>query len=182
MGEESSAEYNKKRKRKHKSNHSRDHGKHSKKSKKRKKKKRKKSSSDKDRKDTVNNNKDDDQPVFGQYGLIKLSDLPQKQRSFEIWMENVKGLGGFNGPKWEMHNYFKEYAEDYNTATLPHIKYYDYDKWEMEEYQKRKRRPQLPRKTNTRRREQNGRRNCTCVSGRKRRGIKKRTSSVWCEA
>ena len=86
--------------------------------------KRKKSSSDKDRKNTVNNNKDDDQPVFGQYGLIKLSDLPQKQRSFEIWMENVKGLGGFNGPKWEMHNYFKEYAEDYNTATLPHIKYY----------------------------------------------------------
>ena len=24
--------------------------------------------------------------------------------------------------------YFKEYVEDYNTATLPHAKYYDYDK------------------------------------------------------
>jgi len=35
--------------------------------------------------------------------------------------------------------YFKEYAEDYNTATMPHMKYYDYEKWEMEEYAKKKR-------------------------------------------
>jgi len=35
--------------------------------------------------------------------------------------------------------YFKEYAEDYNTATLPHVKYYDHDKWEMEEYARKKR-------------------------------------------
>ena len=35
--------------------------------------------------------------------------------------------------------YFKEYAEDYNTATLPHVKYYDYDRWEMEEHQRKKR-------------------------------------------
>lgn len=26
--------------------------------------------------------------------------------------------------------------EDYNTATLPHIKYYNYDTWELEQYQK----------------------------------------------
>merc|ERR1712161_137040 len=32
--------------------------------------------------------------------------------------------------------YFKEFCEDYNTATMPHEKYYDYDKWEMEEYRK----------------------------------------------
>jgi hypothetical protein len=35
-------------------------------------------------------------------------------------------------------NYFKEYCEDYNTATLPHEKYYNYEKWEMEEYNKKK--------------------------------------------
>ena len=35
--------------------------------------------------------------------------------------------------------YFKEYAEDYNTATMPHIKYYDYNKLEMEEYARKKR-------------------------------------------
>jgi len=56
-----------------------------------------------------------------------------------MWLEEVKGIGGFNGPKWELQNYFKEYAEDYNTNTLPHIKYYDYDKWEMAEYERSKR-------------------------------------------
>ena len=40
--------------------------------------------------------------------------------------------------RWETSNYFKDYAEDYNTATFPHSKYYDYDKWEMEEYQRQK--------------------------------------------
>jgi len=35
--------------------------------------------------------------------------------------------------------YFKEYAEDYNTATLPHMKYYDYDKWDTDEYARKKR-------------------------------------------
>ena len=64
--------------------------------------------------------------------------MQKKQRSFSIWMEEVKGVLDFNGPKWELQEYFKEYAEDYNTATLPHIKYYDYDKWEMDEYQKNK--------------------------------------------
>lgn len=34
--------------------------------------------------------------------------------------------------------YYKEYMEDYNTATLPHLKYYDYDKYEMEEYARKK--------------------------------------------
>jgi hypothetical protein len=53
-------------------------------------------------------------------------------------MEEVKGIMSFSGPKWELQEYFKEYMEDFNTATFPHIKYYDYDKWEMEEYQKQK--------------------------------------------
>ena len=28
---------------------------------------------------------------------------------------------------------FSEYAEDYNTATMVHEKYYDLEKWEVEE-------------------------------------------------
>jgi len=32
--------------------------------------------------------------------------------------------------------YFKDYIEDYNTATMPSSKFYDYDKWEMSEYKK----------------------------------------------
>jgi hypothetical protein len=35
--------------------------------------------------------------------------------------------------------YFKDYMEDYNTATMPHKKYYDLEKWEMAEYAKKQR-------------------------------------------
>ena len=38
---------------------------------------------------------------------------------------------------------FKGYIEDYNTATMPHEKYYNYEKWEMEEYQRKKRKEAL---------------------------------------
>jgi hypothetical protein len=76
-------------------------------------------------------------PAFGQYGIIKASDFLKKQRSFQVWMAEVKGIQSFTGPRWEANNYFAEYCEDYNTATLPHIKYYDYDDWEMKEYRKK---------------------------------------------
>lgn len=80
--------------------------------------------------------------TFGKYGIIRESDLrtsTKVQRSFEIWLEEVKGIPqGTNVPKWEMTEVFKDYAEDFNTATLPHEKYYDYDKWEMEEYNRKK--------------------------------------------
>jgi hypothetical protein len=82
---------------------------------------------------------DDDRPSFGKYGVIKKEDFHKKQRSFEVWMEEVKKVPSFSGPKWELQEYYKEYMEDYNTATFPHKKYYDYDKWEMEEYEKQKR-------------------------------------------
>ena len=36
--------------------------------------------------------------------------------------------------------YFREFMEDYNTATMPHRKYYEYEKWEVEDYEKRQRR------------------------------------------
>jgi hypothetical protein len=77
-------------------------------------------------------------PVFGQYGIIKASDFHKKQHSFQVWLAEVKGIQSFTGPRWEANNYFAEYCEDYNTATLPHIKYYDYDDWEMKEYRKKK--------------------------------------------
>ena len=79
---------------------------------------------------------------FGKYGIVRQSDFTgnnQKiRRSFEMWLVEVKGIASFNGPKGELLSYFSEYAEDFNTATLPHVKYYDYDKWEMEDYNQRK--------------------------------------------
>lgn len=72
--------------------------------------------------------------TFGKYGILKPSDYYKQQRSFEIWMAEVKGIPSFTGPKWELQNYFAEYCEDYNTATMPHVKYYNYDEWEMNQY------------------------------------------------
>jgi len=77
-------------------------------------------------------------PTFGKYGILKESDFFNKQRDFEVWLSEVKQIPSFSGPKRELMNYFKEYCEDYNTATLPHEKYYNYEKWEMEEYNKKK--------------------------------------------
>jgi len=78
--------------------------------------------------------------TFGKYGIINTSDFNKAQvkTSFERWLAEVKGIASFNGPKHELMEFYKEYMEDYNTATLPHIKNYDFLKWEMEEYARKK--------------------------------------------
>ena len=82
------------------------------------------------------------QPAFGKYGIIRESDYRTSakiRRSFEIWLEEIKGIPqGSNVAKNELINYFKDYAEDFNTATLPHEKFYDYDRWEADEYERKK--------------------------------------------
>jgi len=77
---------------------------------------------------------------FGKYGIIKESDFHKEgvQRSFEAWLGGVKGYPVFTGPKWELMELYKEFCEDFNTATLPHEKYYDYDRWEAAEYNRKK--------------------------------------------
>ena len=61
------------------------------------------------------------------------------KRTFEIWLEEVKSIPqGSSMAKWEVSDYFKTFAEDFNTCTMPHMKYYDYEKWEIEEYAKKK--------------------------------------------
>lgn len=54
-----------------------------------------------------------------------------------MWMEQIKGISG-RIPSHEETKLWEEYREDFNTATLPHKKYYDYDKWELQEYEKNK--------------------------------------------
>lgn len=36
-----------------------------------------------------------------------------------------------------MAEYFKEFMEDFNTATLPHAKFYNYEKWEQLDYDRK---------------------------------------------
>ena len=33
--------------------------------------------------------------------------------------------------------HFKQFMEDYNTATMPHVKFYYYERWEMAEYERK---------------------------------------------
>lgn len=106
------------------------------------KKQKKNSKSSKSDKSATSTKESEQKNQFGKYGIIRESDLRTSnkvQRNFEIWLEEVKGVPqGTSVPKWEMTESFKEYAEDFNTVTLPHQKYYDYDKWEMEEYNRKK--------------------------------------------
>ena len=56
-----------------------------------------------------------------------------------MWLAEINSVPIASAvPKYELHQYFDTYREDFNTATLPHIKYYDYDSWEMQEYQNNK--------------------------------------------
>lgn len=35
----------------------------------------------------------------------------------------------------QIADHFRTFIEDYNTATMPHIKYYNYEQWEIADYQ-----------------------------------------------
>ena len=74
-----------------------------------------------------------DQLVYGSHGVLRDSDFFNKQPEFECWMREVKNLPDFNGPKWEVMEHFKSFAEDYNTCTFPSSKFYNLAKWEAEE-------------------------------------------------
>jgi len=39
--------------------------------------------------------------------------------------------------KQQVAEYFKEFIEDYNTATLPHAKFYHYEQWEQLDYDRK---------------------------------------------
>jgi hypothetical protein len=101
---------------------------------KKKKKKSRRGSSD----DEGSSRKDDGMPSYGKFGIIKATDLNRMQRSFQVWLAEVKGIPTLTGSRQEQLRYFADFCEDYNTATLPHKKFYDYDKWETEEYAKQR--------------------------------------------
>lgn len=75
---------------------------------------------------------------FGARGILRASDLHKKMRELECWLREVKGLAPEGMPRGELAERFKDYAEDFNTVTLPHDKYYDLDAWEFEEMRKRR--------------------------------------------
>ena len=102
----------------------------------RKRSKDKRKGKDKDRKEKDRKRRRGDpappqpaQASFGKYGVVKLEDQWQKQPEFFAWLQECKQRDPETLAKWEEKELFKEYAEDYNTATLPHAKYYDLQRW-----------------------------------------------------
>ncbi len=53
----------------------------------------------------------------------------------------MKGVSELPGARWEQMQLFKQYIEDFNTATFPSTKYYDVDHWEVRRPRPRPSRP-----------------------------------------
>lgn len=65
------------------------------------------------------------------------SDHYRKQSEFDAWLLEVKKISPDSISKLETKKYFLEYVEDYNTATLPHEKYYNMDAWVKKENERK---------------------------------------------
>mmetsp|Transcript_84638 Transcript_84638/g.274188 ORF Transcript_84638/g.274188 Transcript_84638/m.274188 type:complete len:311 (-) Transcript_84638:50-982(-) len=113
----------KKSKKKEKKNKKKESGKKSKKSKKAKKLK-------KANRDAVSNQ-------FGKYGIIKAEDFFNKKPEFLLWALEVKKENTDAMGQMQMKDLFKEYIEDYNTATMPSKKYYNLQVWDQLQTSKR---------------------------------------------
>lgn len=72
----------------------------------------------------------------GRYGIIRTSDKFTKANEFNAWLADVKEVVREELSLKEEADLFAQYTEDYNTATLPHKKYYDLARWEQKQLDK----------------------------------------------
>jgi hypothetical protein len=73
------------------------------------------------------------------------------RREFEKYMEEVKHMPGIIGQgRREVMEWFRCYMEDYNTATMPHVKYYNLEAWEMKDYHEQQEAERKSRKKRSR--------------------------------
>jgi len=127
----SSSDSSKKKEKRKKEKKSKKKHKKEKKSKKHKKEKSK-------HKDKSYSTKAVNQNEYGKFGIIKEEHYYQKQREFEVYMSEVKKVDIGTLSKRDQLMWFKSYVEDYNTATMPHEKFYNIASYEMMEYQRQK--------------------------------------------
>ncbi|KAI0774880.1 hypothetical protein BD413DRAFT_537342 [Trametes elegans] len=69
---------------------------------------------------------------WGKYGLINESDMYNKEQEFRAWLVEERKINPETTSKEQTKKEFARFVEDYNTATLPHEKFYH-----MEEYERR---------------------------------------------
>ena len=100
----------------------------------RKKKKKKKHRKEKKKKEKKKKKKSKsggavDQSQYGKYGILREADVFQKRVEFEEWLKDIKRRNPGDLSKRETKDLFSEFAEDFNTVTLPHLKYYDFERY-----------------------------------------------------
>ncbi|CEM29155.1 unnamed protein product [Vitrella brassicaformis CCMP3155] len=133
---DSSEDERRRRKRRKKEKRDKERRKEKKKDKKRKKDKdrKKKKKKDKGDKDTARAGAVTDQ--WGKFGQLVETDLWRKRPEFQLWLMEVKQKTLEELSNWEEKQLFRDYMEDYNTATLPHRKYYSLQDYEAEKAKK----------------------------------------------
>lgn len=67
---------------------------------------------------------------YGQFGIIQESDLYRKDSEFRTWLLEERKLNVETVGKSKEKELFRSFMEAFNTATLPHEKYYDLEKYE----------------------------------------------------
>ncbi|KDR82606.1 hypothetical protein GALMADRAFT_238009 [Galerina marginata CBS 339.88] len=92
----------------------------------REKKREKKERKEKRKKDKGN------VPHWGKYGIISDIDIFTKDQEFRTWLVEERKVNPETISKDQQKKEFSRFVEDYNTATLPHEKYYN-----MEAYDRR---------------------------------------------
>jgi len=69
--------------------------------------------------------------VFAKFGMITKRHRYDKVDEFMTWLIDQKGIDRGTLNEKEEDRLFVEYADDYNMAKLPHLKYYNLAQWEM---------------------------------------------------
>ncbi|KAI0800140.1 hypothetical protein C8Q74DRAFT_1191701 [Fomes fomentarius] len=122
------------------SSSSSDRRRHKRKKDKQKKRRSRSRSRDKDRKEKKKSKKDKKKQKsgavgheqWGKYGIINETDLYNKEPEFRAWLVEERKINPETISKDQTKKEFARFVEDYNTATLPHEKFYH-----MEEYERR---------------------------------------------
>ncbi|KAG8984228.1 hypothetical protein FRB90_005458, partial [Tulasnella sp. 427] len=69
--------------------------------------------------------------TWGKYGTITEADIFTKEQEFHAWLLEEKMVNPETLSKAQLKKHFSSYMEDYNTATLPHEKYYALESFEQ---------------------------------------------------
>ncbi|KAI8141874.1 hypothetical protein BJV82DRAFT_670383 [Fennellomyces sp. T-0311] len=71
---------------------------------------------------------------WGKYGIIHEADIFTKESEFQSWLLEIKKVNIETIPQSRRKELFIDFMDDYNTATMPHEKYYNLARWEARQH------------------------------------------------